>query len=91
MKGEDVRKRVESTPSTPTEISTPLVGSEMSSKNEISTPTSVVRMRGGGVRMTSVGVRMRSGSVDVSSEDGSSNSNRRLKTINRKIVRMRGK
>ncbi|GJV34167.1 hypothetical protein Tco_1394567 [Tanacetum coccineum] len=98
---------VESTPSTPTseisippvdlemsapvEISTPLVGFEMSSSDEISTPTSGVRMRGGGVRMRGVGVRMRGGSEDVSSEAGSSSSNRRLRTITRKIVRMRGK
>ncbi|GJR29444.1 hypothetical protein Tco_1105676 [Tanacetum coccineum] len=90
----------ESTPSTPTvnistppvdlemfalvEISTPPVELEMSSPDEIYTPTSAMRMRG-------AGVRMRGGSEDVSSEAGSSSSNKRLRTINGKIVRMRGK
>nr|GEX15933.1 protein ABHD11 isoform X1 [Tanacetum cinerariifolium] len=82
----------ESTPCTPAgEISTPPVGFEMSSPDEIFTPTSGVRMRGGGVRMMGAGVRMRCGSEDVCSEVGSCNSNRRLRTINEKIVRNRGK
>ncbi|GKD60234.1 hypothetical protein Tco_1297743 [Tanacetum coccineum] len=61
----------------------------MSSPDE--TPTSGVWMKGVVVRMRGVGVRVRGGSEDVGSEVGSSSSNRRLKTINGKIVRMRGK
>ncbi|GJT75721.1 hypothetical protein Tco_1042446 [Tanacetum coccineum] len=83
---------VELTQSTPTsEISTPLIGFEMSSPDEISTQTSGVRMRGDVVRMRGAGVRIRDSSEDVGSEVGSSSSNRRLKTINGKIVRMRWK
>ncbi|GJV21507.1 hypothetical protein Tco_1370527 [Tanacetum coccineum] len=99
-------KAFESTPSTPTgeiltppidlemsapvEISTPPVGFKMSLLDEISTPTSGARMRGGGVRMRGVGVRMKASSEDVSSEARSSSSNMRLRTIDGKIVRMRG-
>nr|GEU74140.1 hypothetical protein [Tanacetum cinerariifolium] len=58
----------------------------------ISTQTSDLRMRRGGVTMKDACVRNTGGTEAVSCESGSSSSSsNRLKTISGKIVRMRGK
>nr|GFA13645.1 hypothetical protein [Tanacetum cinerariifolium] len=62
---------VELTQSTPTsELSTPLIRFEMSSPDEISTPTSGAGMRGVLVRMRGAGVRMRGFGVSWDPVDG---------------------
>lgn len=85
--------------SAPPQISTPPVGFEMSTPDKLPSPTRGVgvriRGRGRGVLMRGAGVRMMGGSVGIPSSEAASSeqgvSNRRLRTINGKVVRMRGK